>query len=59
MAPEKLSKQRDLNPNALGHLDIQPMDNPAKRDVKSIAKLQTAAIDQIKKSGGKSYLVSK
>ncbi len=46
---EKLLEQRDHYLNMLKHLDFGLMMDPSKDEIKSIEKLQTTTIDQIKK----------
>jgi len=46
---EKLLEQRNFNLNILKNLDFELVMEPSENDIKNIEKLQTIAIDQIKK----------
>jgi hypothetical protein len=46
---EKLLEQRDLYLNTLKHLDFELVMDPTEKEIKSIEKLQTKTIDQLKK----------
>ena len=46
---EKLLEQRDFYLNTLKHLDFGLVMDPSEDEIKTIEKLQTNTIDQIKK----------
>jgi hypothetical protein len=46
---EKLFEQRDFYLNTLKHLDFQLIDDPSKKELEAIEKLQISTIEQLKK----------
>jgi hypothetical protein len=57
---EKLFEQRDFYLNTLKHLDFQLIDDPSKKELETIEKLQTSTIEQLKKTEQEiSFILSK
>ena len=57
---EKLFEQRDFYLNTLKHLDFQLIDDPSKKELKTIEKLQISTIEQLKKTEQEiSFILSK
>ena len=57
---EKLFEQRDFYLNTLKHLGFQLIDDPSKKELETIEKLQTSTIEQLKKTEQEiSFILSK
>ena len=57
---EKLFEQRDFYLNTLKHLDFQLIDDPSKKELEAIEKLQISTIEQLKKTEQEiSFILSK
>ena len=57
---EGLFEQRDFYLNTLKHLDFQLIDDPSKKELKTIEKLQISTIEQLKKTEQEiSFILSK
>jgi len=57
---EGLFEQRDFYLNTLKHLDFQLIDDPSKKELETIEKLQTSTIEQLKKTEQEiSFILSK